>query len=69
MFGPSMSMDLLWDHLQTKSRDRTWEMGGGNLELLNTVLQEPGDVAKEEGQAVMTTDNSFDSAGFNVTES
>lgn len=64
MFGESMTHDMLTEHLQNVAKDIQWTLDGGSITLSGAVLQEPGERAAEEGQAVMTTDNSFQAAGL-----
>jgi hypothetical protein len=64
MFGESMTHEMLMQHLQNTAKNITWKMDGGDLQLDNAVLQEPGERAAEEGQAVMTTDNTFMADGI-----
>jgi len=59
LFGENTTYDLVKDHLQNVGKDIEWTMDGGSLTVDTARLTGPGDVAKEEGQAVMTTDNEF----------
>lgn len=64
MFGEAMTHDMLMQELQNEASDITWVMDGGTITLPSAILDEPGERAAEEGQAVMTTDNSFQSEGI-----
>lgn len=64
MYGDAMTHDLLQQHLENTAKNVTWKLDGGNLQLDNAVLQEPGERAAEEGQALMTTDNLFQADGL-----
>jgi hypothetical protein len=66
MYGESMTHDMIEQHLQTVAKNVTWNMDGGSLQLDGAVLQDAGDRAAEEGQAVMTTDNSFQADGITI---
>lgn len=66
MFGESMTHDLLVDHLQTEAQSIDWTLDGGTLTLEGAVLQDAGERAAEEGQAVMTTDNTFQADGITI---
>jgi hypothetical protein len=59
VFGDAATHGLLVDHLTNTARDIEWTLRGGTLQLTGAVLNEPGERAAEEGQAVMTTDNTF----------
>lgn len=59
MFGESMTHGNLVDHLTNTAKNITWTLDGGSIQLDNAILDEPGERAAEEGQAVMTTDNTF----------
>lgn len=66
MYGESASHQLLNDHLQNRHRDIEWYMDDGTLVLEDAVLTDPGDRAAEEGQAIMTVDNTFTATGFQI---
>lgn len=66
MFGENTTYDMVSDHLQNVANDIDWEMTGGTLTVDQSRLTSPGDVAKEEGQAVMTTDNEFTGEGITI---
>lgn len=67
MYGEVTSHGLLRDHLTNTAYDRSWELTGGTLSLAGTVLTDPGDRAAEEGQAVMTVDNTFTATGITIS--
>lgn len=67
MFGEAMTHDLLMQELQNTKKDITWQMDGGTITLPSAVLQSPGERAAETGQAVMTTDNEFESQGISFS--
>lgn len=64
MFGENQTHAMLVDHLQNNSKSIDWEMTGGTVTLESAALTEPGDRAAEEGQAVMTSDNTFEATGI-----
>lgn len=64
MFGESMTHDMLQQHLANEANNISWNLDGGTLQLDSAVLDEPGERAAEEGQAVMTTDNTFVGSGL-----
>lgn len=66
MYGETLTHNMLERHLQNVKEKQVWEMTGGDVELLDAVLDEPGSREAEEGQAVMTTDNTFVASGINI---
>lgn len=64
MFGETASIDSLQAHLQNEARDMDWPLTSGTIRLDQTRLQSPGEVAKEEGQAVMTVENGWTAEGL-----
>lgn len=64
IFGENASIDALQAHFQNTTRNLSWQMDGGTVTLDNTHLVEPGEVAKEEGQAVMTVENAWTAEGI-----
>lgn len=67
MYGETTTHNLLVDHLESNAKDISWEMDGGTVTLSSAVLTDPGDRAAEEGQAVMTTDNTFTATGISFS--
>lgn len=59
MFGESATHDMLTQHLKNTAQDIDWVLDGGTMTIKGAVLNEPGERAAEEGQAVMTTENTF----------
>lgn len=68
MFSENATHELLKENLQNDVNNLVWALAGGDLTLQNTVLSEPGERAAEEGEAVMTTDNTFVSQGLTIGE-
>lgn len=66
MFGEKASHDMLEDSLQNTREVTEWAMQSGNIQLTNSILQEPGERAAEEGEAVMTIDNTFEASGLTI---
>lgn len=64
LFGETTTHDMLTEHLETNKQDLDWKMDGGTLTVDNSTLTDPGERAAEEGQAVMTTDNTFMGEGI-----
>lgn len=66
MFSEVASHDNLVEHLEVVEGDIDWTLTGGTISLLSAVLSEPGAREVEEGQAVMTLDNTFTAQGLNI---
>lgn len=66
LFSENTTYDLVTEHLQNNAQNMTWEMTGGTLTLNSAVLSEPGEIAKEEGQAVMSVESVFTAAGISI---
>ena len=64
IFGENASIDSLQAHFQNTARNQSWEMDGGTVTLDSAHLVEPGEVAKEEGGAVMTVENAWTAEGI-----
>lgn len=64
IFGENASIDALQAHFQNDARDLSWEMDGGTVTLDQSRLVEPGEIAKEAGQAVMTVENNWIAEGI-----
>lgn len=67
MFGETTTHDMLTEHLQNNKQSLDWKMDGGTVTVDNSVLTDPGERAAEEGQAVMTTDNTFMGEGISFS--
>lgn len=67
MYGERVSQDLLSYHLRNGADDLDWEMTGGTLTLDHAHLSEPGEVVAEEGNAVMTMENTFRGDGVSFS--
>lgn len=67
IFGENASIDALQAHFQNSSRNMTWTLDNTTIDLSNTRLVEPGEVAKEEGQAVMTIENRWVAEGLTLS--
>lgn len=67
VFGERTSIDSLRQHFQNNTRTHTWSLTNSTLTLPDSHLTEPGEVAKEEGQAVMTIDNTWTAEGLTIS--
>lgn len=67
MFGEAMTHNLLVQELTNEIDDITWQLDGGTVTLPNSIMDEPGERAAEAEQAVMTTDNTFQSEGLSFS--
>lgn len=56
-FGQTTAHQSFEDAMTGAAFDIPWQMDGGTLTVTGTVLDEPGERALEEGQAVMTVEN------------